>query len=94
MTKHVARSKTHCPNCNSLQKFTPKTTVWEDDSIGTSQRKMIRVFIRCGMCHWEAEAFSGLFSVWKARSDMATLRTAALRHPINQVLIDRIAARS
>ena len=88
MTKPVAKSKTHCPNCHSTQSFVPKTETWMDQG-----QEQIRVFIRCNKCHWEKDGYRGLAKVWRARKDMAELRAASLRRPVNQITIDRISER-
>lgn len=71
MRSRVKRSKTHCPECYSLQRFATRFDYYDD--------KNVRVFIRCGMCRWTAVLFDGPKSVYGLKQEISELQAAALR---------------
>mgnify|MGYP003621081563 CR=1 FL=1 len=71
MKSPAKRSKTHCPECLSLQHFATRYDYYDG--------KNVRVFIKCGMCRWETTLFEGPKKVYGLRQEISELQAAALR---------------
>lgn len=89
MTKPDGKPRTHCPNCNSKQRFLPKSHQYM-----TNGKPQVRVFIRCDMCRWEAIVYDGPKGLYGLRYDMSRLHAAESRRSVPDVQKKRLAQRA
>jgi RNase P subunit RPR2 len=84
-TRLADTSKTHCPNCNSIQRFPRKV---DDDG------KTMRVYVRCTMCRWEMTTWEGPRALYGLRNDVSRLRASSERRPVPAVQTRRLQERA